>query len=119
MNTSSLPDGPEREADALKTRLLQITADMTASYAAHMNGRDGAMTLAKRADLLAEEAEIKLELRAVTGRSEAAKVHRRKLQDASELAMLKMLLEREGLMRIIDEAKALSNERTYQLGAQP
>lgn len=105
-----MPDiNPERRAQEIKMRRLEIAAELAESKRDYIVDRGG-MSFADRVTLEAEDAQLALEARQIAGDAEAAKVERRRRLNADVLAMLTAILKERGLGELVTEAERRSAE---------
>lgn len=100
---------PEFRAAWIKTRRLEIAATLAEwKRAFFVDGVERPFN--DRVTLEAEDAALALEARLNSGAAEAAKVERRKRQNAELLGQLLLILEERGLADVVTEAQRRSSE---------
>lgn len=99
----------EKRAQDIKLRRLEIAATLTEwKRAFFVDGIE--RRFEDRLTLEAEDAALALEARVIGGKVEAAKVERRRRQNAATLAQLVVLLNERGLGDVVAEAEKRAAE---------
>lgn len=97
----------EGRAQEIKLRRLEIAATLAEwKRAFYVDGIE--RPFADRVSLEAEDAKLALEARLISGAAEAAKIERRRKQNATLFAQLLVLLKERGMEELIAEAEARS-----------